>query len=204
MFLSTVLRLAPVKWLSACRGFGSRAGGHKQQEMGWGDGSGDVCVCVCVNSAGGLGRASCYTWKRTRGFCPGSSVPVWGPGPGRRWPSRCRMTGQTGQGCGTPDLHALAWGVVGEGGAGSGGQAPARQPRAPAREAALGLGFSRVCECVRRTWGRRRGKLHWNLSLFSPEILNLRRARDEGVCDPSTSHSKAVTPGPIGSPVHRL
>lgn len=115
------------------------------------------------------------------------------------------------RGCGTPDLLALAWGVAGEGGAGSGRQAPACQPRAPAREAGLGSGFSRVCECVRRNRGRR-GKLHWNLSLFSPEILELssletcdsRRARDEGGSDPSASHSKAVTLGPTGCPVCRL
>lgn len=95
------------------------------------------------------------------------------------------MTGQTGGGGGVGRLTCMLWpgGVIGEGGAGSGRRAPACQPKAPAREAAGGSGFSRVCECVRRTWGRRRGKLHWNLSLFSPEILNLRRARDEGVCD---------------------
>lgn len=118
------------------------------------------------------------------------------------------------RGCGMPDLLALAGGgggAAGEGGAGSGGQAPACQPRAPAHEAALGSGFSRVCECVRRYWGRR-GKLHWNLSLFSPEILELssletcdsRRARDEDGSDPSASHSKAVTLGHTGCPVHRL
>lgn len=141
----------------------------------------------------------------------GASLGAW---PGWRWPLRCGMTGQTGGGVGC--LTCLPWrgvggGAAGEGGAGSGGQAPACQPRAPAREAALGSGFSRVCECVRRYWGRR-GKLHWNLSLFSPEILELssletcdsRRARDEDGSDPSASHSKAVTLGHTGCPVHRL
>lgn len=26
-------------------------------------------MCICVDSAGGLDRAPCYTWKRIQSFC---------------------------------------------------------------------------------------------------------------------------------------
>lgn len=82
---ASVLRLAPVKWLRARRGFGSRAGGHKQQEMGWGDGRGDVCVCVFVL----ILQVAWAEPHATPGREPGASVrgavcqsggPAWGGG----------------------------------------------------------------------------------------------------------------------------
>lgn len=81
--------------------------GHKQQEMGCGDGRGGVCVCVCVNSAGHLGRAPCYTWKRIQGLLSRGQCASLGAQPGWRWPLRCRITGQTSRG--VRRLTCLPW-----------------------------------------------------------------------------------------------